>query len=331
VPSLLNKRCIYVKMEVLRVTAALPETALQYCALQLLWDGAQQLHLHSMKLLFVGACVISTYISANAFAPIISCSAFKKSSSLVLSSSSSSSSEDNEVSKDTKLTADSMFDRTAESAEMAAMLNRKPIAVRLLLGPRSSGKTRLLKHCLCQSKLNQSICCVDCRSFDASAPTTFARGLEQRALPLFLQTVPSQVVYTIEKLLETPLIKGGVSAVKSLTMNSEDSSVATFTPIKLLEALLARTPVTDSPMQRICDAFDVLVSTWTAARTAGTLGPDEPQYPVLIIDEVNIMMRWNETNHNDLQYFSNYVVRVGKQDNSCHVVLATSDYGATSG
>jgi hypothetical protein len=174
------------------------------------------------------------------------------------------------------------------------------------------------------------MCYVDCRSVDASAPDVFARGLKQGALPVFLQSLPAQVIATIEEILRTSGVKDVAKALKSCTQKTQNGSAPSFARGALLDAMLATAPAIAAPIQRMCDTFDLIVSAWTTARIQGKLGPTEQQYPVLVIDEFNMLMLWSDSSPNELQNFLNYLVKVSKQDRTCHVVLATSDFGAMS-
>ena len=53
---------------------------------------------------------------------------------------------------------------------------------------------------------------------------------------------------------------------------------------------------------------------------------DGSQWPVVVIDEANVLMEWTEENRRELNSFMRNLVALSKQENRCHVLLATSEY-----
>jgi hypothetical protein len=53
-----------------------------------------------------------------------------------------------------------------------------------------------------------------------------------------------------------------------------------------------------------------------------------PSWPVLVIDEANLLMDWKRSHPGYVDSILGYLVAISKQDNACHVILATSQYYA---
>lgn len=50
-------------------------------------------------------------------------------------------------------------------------------------------------------------------------------------------------------------------------------------------------------------------------------------YPVLVLDEANMLMTWSSEYPRELKQFLQFCIKVGKQNNTCHVLMATSEHG----
>ena len=50
------------------------------------------------------------------------------------------------------------------------------------------------------------------------------------------------------------------------------------------------------------------------------------QWPVVVIDEANKLMKWTDKYPDELDSFLSNLVALSKQENRCHVILATSEY-----
>ena len=50
------------------------------------------------------------------------------------------------------------------------------------------------------------------------------------------------------------------------------------------------------------------------------------KWPVIVIDEANVLMGW-DNNPTELKALLSYFVQMTKQANRCHVLMATSEYG----
>ena len=53
---------------------------------------------------------------------------------------------------------------------------------------------------------------------------------------------------------------------------------------------------------------------------------DGSTWPVIVIDEANVLMGWNK-HPVELASLLRYFVLVTKQEKRCHVLMATSEYG----
>ena len=53
---------------------------------------------------------------------------------------------------------------------------------------------------------------------------------------------------------------------------------------------------------------------------------DGSLWPVVVIDEANKLMKWTDKYPDELDSFLSNLVALSKQENRCHVLLATSEY-----
>ncbi len=51
------------------------------------------------------------------------------------------------------------------------------------------------------------------------------------------------------------------------------------------------------------------------------------RWPVLVIDEANKLTGWSVTHSTQLAGLLSFLVRISKETNGCHVLMATSEYG----
>ena len=66
----------------------------------------------------------------------------------------------------------------------------------------------------------------------------------------------------------------------------------------------------------------MLLDAWEKALPEG----DGSKWPVIVIDEVNVLMGWDK-HPVELASLLRFFVRVTKQEKRCHVLMATSEYG----
>ena len=57
-----------------------------------------------------------------------------------------------------------------------------------------------------------------------------------------------------------------------------------------------------------------------------TRASDGTKWPVVVIDEANKLMKWTDRYPDELDSFLSNLVALSKQENRCHVILATSEY-----
>lgn len=56
------------------------------------------------------------------------------------------------------------------------------------------------------------------------------------------------------------------------------------------------------------------------------MSPDHSTWPVLVIDEANVLMGWDK-HPVERDALLRFLVQIAKQKNCCHVLMATSEYG----
>jgi AAA+ ATPase superfamily predicted ATPase len=183
-----------------------------------------------------------------------------------------------------------------------------PSSITLVLGPRDSGKTKLMTT-FAQDHALDGVCYIDCRGFRASHPTDFARALSTKGLPASITGLPDpdghwKTAKALASMIRVEL--GGLRV-------NLDEGVATF------EKQEGKAPSIES----IINAYTQLISRW---REAAVKDGKRLCWPVIILDEANKLMNWGAEYNTDLDALLEFFKKITKQDQAAHVVLVTSEY-----
>jgi ABC-type cobalamin/Fe3+-siderophores transport system ATPase subunit len=100
------------------------------------------------------------------------------------------------------------------------MFKKQPASITVVLGPRSCGKTTLLKSLL---KETPHAVFIDCREIDASTPATFVEALLTSILP----KAPMQALEELLNKLRSVVMKGLSANVKWPLQGTGDNNSAT--------------------------------------------------------------------------------------------------------
>jgi len=225
-----------------------------------------------------------------------------------------------------------LYNRVREKRVLELRLAKKPTTLLVLLGPPSCGKTGapshlvwhvslcFLSHSLASALLTELLreCTpeprpfyVDCRARDYMSPGAFTENVLEcirndwpvefvAFLELFGIKVPDAA-----EVLRVP-VKFSVASPRN--WGGPPTAGVEFS---------AGGAAAASSLQEFFDAFQVLALKAKEARKAG-----DP-WPVIIIDEANALMDWEDKK--SLKSLLAFFVRVTKQEQLAHVVLATSD------
>ena len=187
------------------------------------------------------------------------------------------------------------FDREVEQAQLLNQLRETPDNLLLVLGPLSSGKTRLLQEVLRSGKLDTPVSWFSGRDQKLSDASVMAEALSRELVAQLnaLEKIGEGVMQTAKQLVQTKL---GID-IKLLEVNET---------IKLLPAALAASATpTSSAINMLIGAFESLLE----KREAASGSP-----PVICIDEVNVLMDWFEGDRalqTDLDALLRFFVQVG--------------------
>jgi hypothetical protein len=77
-------------------------------------------------------------------------------------------------------------------------------------------------------------------------------------------------------------------------------------------------------LEMITEAYVQLLYAWHQARAAGSLKDD--MFPVLVIDEANVLMRWKDEYKAEMQALLSFFISISKAQRQSHVILASSDH-----
>jgi ATPase domain predominantly from Archaea len=213
----------------------------------------------------------------------------------------------------------SIFDRTHEREQLDALLGQSPASIRVILGPRSCGKSTFLRDYVLQQKLNNSICYIDCRMFDITTPDGFAEVLVQQGLPALIRNID----WEHWEQVKTPVL--AVADMFSLKVPAGFGSEVTVKMADLFKQVVLGEQSSKSGLKKVIQAYESLLKGWEAARKENKCFG--LQWPVLIIDEANVLQAWSGTHERDLGTLLRFFVGNTKDMKRCHVLLVTSEYG----
>ena len=169
----------------------------------------------------------------------------------------------------------SFFDREMEQAKLLDRLEKAPSNMLLVLGPLSSGKTRLLREVLLSGKLDTPVSWFSGRYQKLSDASVMAEALTRE--------LAAQLT-ALEKLGEglRTLAVAAINTSAGLDIKAPDGNET----LKLKPGSLL---ATDSPNS---SAINTLISAFEALLTTRKENSGSP--PVICIDEANVLMEWNE-------------------------------------
>eukprot|EP00953_Heterococcus_sp_UTEX-ZZ885_P017989 10055-Heterococcus_DN1.PRE.1 len=124
------------------------------------------------------------------------------------------------------------------------------------------------------------------------------------------------------------LVKKPVLAVAELFSVKVPSGIGSDVTVKLAglfkQVVLGEQP-SKSGLTKVIQAYESLLKGWEGARKEERCTGF--QWPVLIIDEANVLQEWSGTHERHLGTLLRFLVGNTKDMNRCHVLLVTSEYG----
>eukprot|EP00877_Chromochloris_zofingiensis_P011590 jgi/Chrzof1/6685/Cz19g05200.t1 len=179
------------------------------------------------------------------------------------------------------------FNRKQELQSLNVMFSRRPTSITVLLGPRNTGKSALLKEYMRTRDLAGTKCYIDARM---STPDALGRALLELSLPKVARQV--QGLFSSAKNIAQTVGK----ALEALG-NSEVT--ISGKAISAVLAALGGDKEAKPPLSAVIRAYRVVLDAWDEARAQGQLEDSSP--PLLVLDEAHVLMRWSEQHKTDLQ------------------------------
>jgi AAA+ ATPase superfamily predicted ATPase len=242
------------------------------------------------------------------------------------SSSSSSSSASSSSSWATSSASSSypLFNRTKELAHLAELCSAEPDSISVILGPRSAGKTVLLKEFMCRQGLLDSRCFIDAREKYIKTPSALASALLKSAIPKLAQQLFPHLKG--EQLAQAAAADLSGVAEKQKSADGSELSISGVVIAPIIKALAGDVSLAleTPPLAVILEAYIALLDAWNKARAAGSLKKDMP--PVLVVDEANVLMAWGDQYKAEREALLAFFVAITKATRRSHVILATSEY-----
>ncbi|KAG7667025.1 hypothetical protein KSW81_000773 [Nannochloris sp. 'desiccata'] len=205
----------------------------------------------------------------------------------------------------------SFFNRKEEYDMIIEHLNGAPKVSLLLLGPKNSGKSALLRSII--EKEKSRVTYLNCGRKDVSTPEFMAMELRNLARKL-----PSQLDMKFIKLLASQLDP----LSKLYTMFYPDQEKQITTAATSTEAVFKAVfeeffPVDKATdLKAVIDTYDFLLQNI----------PPGQKKPVIVIDEVNALTLWKRKDAVALKQLIEFLKRSCKEEHLAHVVLASSEF-----
>lgn len=302
--------------------------ALPWCApvLGFVLPGNKQIH-HTTQVHAAAATVptICSY-TVMAFSPSVQHSSQVQHQSSLRTVTSMSNSSNAPSGSDAATT---MYNREHEQELLHALLCQKPAASTVLLGPRNCGKTALLKHYTAQHE-DAPVCYMDCRQAVVSSPAALTKALADVALRVVTEKLKEDVRVKPRVLA---LLAACVKALSPVTLNFTENGGDVLTdlilsvitePGKMIDMIMNTLHSRTSRHTAVnSDMVQILQTLYELIRIMHRPTERKP-YPVLILDEANLLMDWTGTFDTELTILLNCLVALCKQDQLCHIILATS-------
>eukprot|EP00898_Chlorokybus_atmophyticus_P005014 jgi/Chlat1/5513/Chrsp360S05324 len=211
-----------------------------------------------------------------------------------------------------------LFDREYELDQLEKLCSVPPQGISVIHGPVNCGITKVLKAFVQRRGLKGTRSYIDCRETPMRTPEAMADALATLPLPAVFSRLPQKVTVELAKrnIFPAKLLRQILEKV-SVTSKLGWISLGTST---LVDRLVGQPP---NSLQSVLNAYDALLDAWETARKQGTL--TAMGYPVLVIDEANVIMDWSDKYSADLKTLVMFLIRNTKQERRAHVILATSD------
>jgi hypothetical protein len=179
----------------------------------------------------------------------------------------------------------------------------------------------LLQEYMASRGLTRSQCFIDARATAVTTPSALASRLQRTGLPQLLQQLFPVGLGVFDVL--AALKKAFDATQDTLTIGDNKFTISGSAFSALLGAFAADTEETPA-LDKVTEAYITLLDLWDQARAAGTLQDSIP--PVLVIDEVNVLMEWGEQYEAERRGLLRFFITITKVQSRSHVLLATSDY-----
>ncbi|KAG7673829.1 hypothetical protein KSW81_007017 [Nannochloris sp. 'desiccata'] len=204
------------------------------------------------------------------------------------------------------------FNRKKGYEMIRGHLKRQPTLALLLLGPKNSGKSELIK--ILKEEEGPRMLHIDLRMHDTSSPALMAQQLHKQARKL-----PAVVGMQFLMVLASQL--GPLSNLYKLFYPDSDNTGAgaAATPMeKIVEAFMADVfpKYTATNLTAVIDAYDKILDNLPPGQTK----------PVIVIDEANGLQLWKSKDSVPLKQFLEFLKGSCKQYHSAHVILASSEF-----
>ena len=200
------------------------------------------------------------------------------------------------------------FHREVEQANLLAQLRKTPDHTMLVLGPVSSGKTRLLRWVLLSDRLDTSVSWFSGKDLSDASVMTWSLTLALAAQLTALEKVKQGLSAVVQSTIKAKL------GIDFNTQEVNDTRRFVLDGLYDAEAATACASYKPSSMNRLIGAFKILL----ALKKEYSALP-----PVICIDGAHVLMEWY-AGETDLRALLNFFVQVGRSACCCTIVPVIS-------
>ncbi|KAL4529006.1 hypothetical protein Ndes2437A_g03530 [Nannochloris sp. 'desiccata'] len=201
----------------------------------------------------------------------------------------------------------SFYNRLAEQTEFLRLFGDTPGLIPVLIGPPNCGKTAFLNHLVSQLRAKPDpplILKIDGRQKAVTSPEEISKTLCNAVVSESLMERAQSAFSVFAEL-----------AFSSTALVNAPGASADFVPFKDIRDFFAK------DKENLTKSFEKLEYFFENLKQL-------PNKPVIIIDEANQLLRWDEpgSSRPNLEILLSFLTAISKQNQLAHVVSATSDY-----
>lgn len=221
---------------------------------------------------------------------------------------------------------DRFFNRLNEMEWIQDELDTEPGRVLLIVGPKNSGKTRLIAEIIARNE--SRVTHINCGLKVATSPANMAQLMHASIMNRPFMDRPN--TWTWRRFLKLPAA-ASIASLDTLGKSLSGFNAKYASGVALAVGKLVKEKLFNEERAKLGDLAHIQESYEILLETLPNYGaPFEQKYPIIIIDEVNKLRQWQEDHSKELGNFLDFLQRISKERKKAHVVLLTSESSMVS-